>query len=343
MSKIVLDDGAVIENFGKPYIIAEVNSSHSGCLETAKQMVDEAKNAGCSCVKFQSWSAESLYSKTYYSQNPIAKRIVDKFSLSSEELLEVAQYCKKVGVSFSSTPYSKEEADFLLDECEAAFIKVASMDINNYDYLAYIAKKNRPIVLSTGMAEFEEIKKAVSTLEENGNTKIAIFHCVSIYPAEPETINLNNMIMLREAFPNYPIGFSDHTLGTEVPIASVALGAALIEKHFTLDSSKMGMDNNMAMEPKEMKKMVDGCNNVQRSLGHKERIVSDAEYKQRENMRRSVIVTKALNAGDTLSKENLSVKRPGTGLPPEQLEMLIGKTVKKALEADTILLPEDVE
>jgi len=342
MPHITLDDGSVIGNFQAPYVIAEVNSSHSGNIETAKEMIKAAKDAGCDCVKFQSWSAESLYSKSYYDANPIAKRIVDKFAMSEDELLEAANYCKEVGIAFSSTPYSKSEADYLLDVCKAPFIKVASMDINNYDYLAYIATKNRPIILSTGMAEFDEIQKAVTTLEENGNTQIMILHCVSIYPAEPETINLNNILMLREAFPNYPIGFSDHTLGIEIPVASVAMGAALVEKHLTLDASKMGMDNNMATEPDVMAQMVKGCHDVNKALGSRERVVSDAEREQSETMRRSVVAAGELKAGATLSRTDLDVKRPATGLAPEMLEALIGKTLTKDIEADMMIQLDDV-
>ena len=253
MAKIILNDGKVLEDYGTPYVVAEVNSSHNGNIEVARQMIKAAKDAGCDCVKFQSWSAESLYSKTYYDKNPITKRIVTKFSLSQDELLEMAKYCKELGIGFSSTPYSEPEVDFLADECEVPFIKIASMEVNNYPFLTYIAKKKLPIVLSTGMAEIEEVKKAVQVIEEAGNKQICLLHCISIYPADPETINLNNIKMLRDLFPDYPIGFSDHTLGWEIACAAVAMGSALIEKHITLDKTKMGMDNNMAIEPDEMK------------------------------------------------------------------------------------------
>lgn len=342
MAKVALRNSVVVGDYETPYIIAEVNSSHNGSVETAKLMVKKAREIGCSCVKFQSWSAESLYSKSYYDKNPIAKRIVEKFSLSEAELLDIANYCSEIGISFSSTPYSKEEADFLLDKCGAPFIKVASMDINNYEYLQYIAKKNVPIVLSTGMAEMDEIKKAVSTIEEAGNNKIILLHCISIYPAEPSTIHLNNILGLREAFPNYPIGFSDHTLGTEISAAATALGAAVIEKHFTLDKGKMGMDNNMAIEPDEMAKLVKDCNNVHAAMGLKERVVSEAEYEQRKKMRRSVVAEKNLTAGTVLSKEDLNVKRPGDGFPPEKIETLIGRTLKNDIKADTMLQESDL-
>lgn len=342
MAKITLRDNTVVGDYERPYIIAEVNSSHNGSVETAKEMVKKAKEIGCSCVKFQSWSAESLYAKSYYDSNPIAKRIVQKFSLSESELLDIANYCNSIGMSFSSTPYSRQEVDFLLDECKAPFIKIASMEINNYEYLQYIAKKGAPIILSTGMAEMDEIRKAVAAIEEAGNRQIILLHCISIYPAEPETIHLNNILGLREEFPNYPIGFSDHTLGTEVAAAATALGVAVLEKHFTLDSGKMGMDNNMAIEPDEMAKLIKDCNNVYAAMGSKERVVSEAEYAQRKKMRRSVIAVRDLVAGTKLIEADFDVKRPGDGLPPEKIQTLIGRVLKNDVKADTMILETDI-
>lgn len=343
MAKILLKDGKYLEDFGIPYIVAEVNSSHNGNIETARNMIKAAKEAGCDCVKFQSWSPESLYSKTYYDKNPITKRIVSKFSLNQDQLFEMANYCNEVGIGFSSTPYSEQEVDFLVERCEVPFIKIASMEINNYDFLAYIAKKGTPIVLSTGMSEIEEIKKAVEIIEEAGNRQIALLHCISIYPADPKTINLNNIPMLRELFQNYPIGFSDHTLGCEISCAATALGAALIEKHLTLDNKKIGMDNNMAIEPDEMKTLVDNCHNVQFAIGCRERIIRDDEYAQRLKMRRSVIALQNLEAGTVLTKEMLGAKRPGDGISPDQIQSLIGKKLINRVDSDYFIYKTDLE
>ena len=263
MAQVVLRDGTVIKDYAVPYIIAEINSSHNGRVETARKMIETAKEIGVSCVKFQSWSADSLYSESYYAGNPIARRIVQKFSLNEEQLGELADYCAEIGISFSSTPYSRREVDFLLERCRAPFIKIASMDINNPEYLKYIAGTGAPIILSTGMAETAEVERAVKTLEDAGNPNIILLHCISIYPAAPSTIHLNNIAGLREAFPGCPVGFSDHTLGIETACAATALGAAVIEKHFTLDKTKMGMDNNMATEPDEFARMIQCCRNVQ--------------------------------------------------------------------------------
>lgn len=342
MSDILLRDGKRVGNYQRPYIIAEVNSSHNGDSSVARQMIDSAKAAGCDCVKFQSWSAESLYSKSYYESNPIAKRIVTKFSMPELELLKLAKYCQSIGIAFASTPYAHKEVDFLVDECGVPYIKVASQDVNNYPYLRYIARKMVPIILSTGMADIDEIIKAVDVITSEGNTQVILLHCISIYPAAPETINLNNLLGLREVFPDFAIGFSDHTLGTEIATASIALGAAVIEKHFTLDKRKMGMDNNMAIEPDEMSRLVTHCHNVFSSLGSTKRVVSEKELEQRKKMRRSVVFTRDLSAGHQLRVEDMDVKRPGTGLTPEWIDKLVGQTLKHNVKSDQLVSDADI-
>lgn len=327
MRKLTLRSGQVIGVGQQPYIVAELNSSHNGKVEIAKQMIDEAKDCGCDCVKFQSWSADSLYADEYYKNNPISKRIVTKFSLTPDQLLVLCQYCKEVGIDFSSTPYSRDEVDFLAERTDAPFIKIASMEINNLPYLKYIGRKGVPIVLSTGMSTLEEIRSAVRAIESTGNKQLCILHCVSIYPAPAETINLNNMVMLQEEFPDYVVGYSDHTIGYEVAAASIALGAALVEKHFTLDNKKMGMDNNMATEPAEMKRLVHACHSVYSALGSRERILLEGEEEQRLKMRRSLVTTRDIHCGENLSEDDVEAKRPGDGITPDRLEEVIGKTV----------------
>ena len=229
-----------------------------------------------------------------------------------------------MGIGFSSTPYSEEEVDFLVD-IKSPFIKIASMELNNPDFLTYIASKGVPIVLSTGMGEIQEIKKAIQTIEKAGNRNIILLHCVSIYPAEEVTINLNNIIGLRDEFPDYPIGFSDHTLGDTIAIGATALGAAVIEKHLTLDKKKIGMDNQVAMEPEDLKSLVNKCRTLQIALGSNVRTVLPEEYKQRENMRRSVVSTRNIMAGEVISRSDLYAKRPGTGISPESINDLVGE------------------
>jgi N-acetylneuraminate synthase len=343
MAHIKLRDGTVIGDYEKSYIVAEMNTSHFGDIEAAKRMIEKAKEAGCSCMKFQSWSEQSLYSKTAYDENPILKKIVSSFSFSETELLELSEYCKKLGVAFASTPYSKQEVDFLLNACDAPFIKVASMDVSNYPFLAYIAATGAPIILSTGMSDLEEIKKAVSVIEGAGNLNVAILHCVSLYPMMASQANLNNILGLRREFPRYPIGFSDHSLGVELPVAATALGACLIEKHFTLDKSKIGMDNQMATEPEEMAELVRYCEHVQAALGSEERVIPEELIEQGKKMRRSIIAARDIKKGERIQIEDLDAKRPGTGLPPENMQGLVGKTATRDIEADTLIRETDVK
>jgi sialic acid synthase SpsE len=333
---VKLNDGFEISNYGSPYFVAELNTSHFGDIEVAKKMILKAKEAGVNCIKLQSWSTDSLYSKSYYNSNPIAKRFIKKFSLNEEGLMELKKFCDKLKVSFASTPYSKKEVDFLVDECKVPFIKIASMELNNLDYIEYIGNKKIPIVLSTGMGDIDEIKKAVKTIEKTGNEKICILHCVSLYPTDDEKMNLNNIIGLREIF-KYPIGYSDHSEGIYMPIASVALGAGIIEKHFTLSKSDIGMDNQMATEPDEMKELIYYCNRTYNSMGSKDREVSVEDFKQRVLMRRSIVANRDLNVGDIITRDDIDFKRPGDGIPPNKLDEVLGKTVNEKIEFDHLI------
>jgi len=343
MAHITLRDATRIGDYEKPYIVAEMNTSHFGNIEAAKKMIEAAKNAGCSCTKFQSWSEQSLYSKTAYDENPMLKRIVGSFAFSEAELLELVSYCKEVGIAFASTPYSKQEVDFLLNACGVPFIKVASMDATNYPFLEYIAKTGTPVILSTGMSDIEEIKKAVGVIEGVGNTNLVILHCVSLYPTEASHTQLKNILGLRRVFPNYPIGFSDHSVGLELPVAAVALGACLIEKHFTLDISKIGMDNQMATEPDDMETLVRYCEHIHIALGSEERMVTEKLLEQRKKMMRSIVAVNDIKRGAQLKLEDMDAKRPGVGLPPEKIQTLVGKTATRDIEADTLIYETDVE
>lgn len=334
-----LNNGVVIENYGKPYFIAELNTSHFGKVETAKEMIVAAKQAGCDCVKFQSWSANTLYSNTYYRQNPVAKRFVDKFSFAPEQLKELAMFAKQQGISFASTPYSNEEADFLIEQCEVPFIKIASMEINNFPYLEHVARTGSAIILSTGMADQEEISRAVQTILAAGNPNVCVLHCVSIYPAAADTIHLNNMLTFRQLYPQQPIGYSDHTLGLATPVAAVALGAPIIEKHFTLDAKKIGMDNQMAMEPDEFGAMITACNAAWQSLGSATRTVSQAELAQRANMRRSVVSKRLIPAGSVITHDDLTFKRPGDGYSPAQIDAVVGQLARVEIAPDEVIYP----
>ena len=337
---MLLKNGRSIVNGGKPYIVAELNSSHNGKVDIAREMINAAKDCGCDAVKFQSWSAESLYCRDYYERNPISKRMVSGFSLKPEELLELSKYCNDIGIDFSSTPYSNEEVDFLVEQCKAPFIKVASMDINNLPYLRYIAQKNVPIILSTGMATIEEIETAVDEIESVGNDNICILHCVSLYPVEAQYVNLNNMVMLKEKFPKYAVGYSDHTIGNEVACASVGLGAAIIEKHFTLNNNKIGWDNQMATEPADMKELVVRCHRVHRSLGNYERKLTSDELEQRKKMRRSIIAAVDMTKGHVVTEKDITAKRPGDGISVSEYKNIVGRILTHDIQSDQLILDE---
>lgn len=332
-----------IYNGCRPYFVAEVNSSHNGNLGTAIEMTDEIKRIGCDAVKFQSWSTETLYSKDYYNKNPIAKRMVTKFSMSEEDLYKISEHCNDIGLTFFSTPYSVREVDYLVDVCKAPVIKIASMDINNLEFIKYIAKKNVPVILSTGMSVYDEIERAVRTVEDTGNYQLCILHCVSQYPVEIENVNVKNICMLMEKFPEYTIGYSDHTIGSEAAMAAVAIGASLIEKHFTLDSRKLGWDNQMATEPSEFSNMINGCIKIHSSLGNKERNISSAEFEQRMKMRRSVVAACDILSGTKLDISCLDVKRPGTGIPADEIYSLLGKKVNRDILKDEIIYESYLE
>ena len=342
MSAVILRNGRVIGDYLRPYIVAELNTSHYGDITIAKRMIDEAKAAGCDCVKFQSWSAETLYSESYYKNNTIAKRFVKKFALDSEKLKELAIYAEKTGISFASTPYSISEAEFLVAECRVPFIKIASMELNNLPYLTQLGQLHVPVVLSTGMATLAEVIEAVETIQATGSEQLIILHCTSVYPAAPEIIRLQNIIGLRSEFPRFPIGYSDHSQGIEIPAASVALGACLIEKHFTLDSSRIGMDNQMASEPEEMSAMIRACHRVHRAMGGTGRILGKEEQGQICKMRRSIVSKKELNAGEVLNEECIEFRRPGDGIPPSKYQTCLGRKVNRYIEAGSVIKPEDL-
>jgi N-acetylneuraminate synthase len=343
MSKILLNTKREIGDYEPPYIVAELNTSHFGDVEKAKEMIRTAKTAGCDCVKFQSWSEESLYSETYYIENPMARRFIRRFSFSTDELLLLSKYCNEIEIDFASTPYSKEEVDFLVENCKVPFLKVASMDIVNFQLLEHISKKNIPVVLSTGMSTLEEVEAAVEIITQNGNSRICILHCVSLYPTQSSEMNLRNIQGLRKKFSTFPIGFSDHSEGSALSIAATTLGAALIEKHFTLDKTKIGMDNQMAMESDQLKHMIDGCKDAYASLGSQERVVSESEKKQRKVMRRSLVSARDLKMGEILKRDDITFKRPGNGFQISDLDAVLGKKMLIDVPKDHVLNVSDLD
>jgi sialic acid synthase SpsE len=342
MRKLFTSNFSKRGNLNRPYIIAELNTSHNGSLDLAKKMIYEAKQVGADCVKFQSFSPESLFSEKYLEKERITKRIFERVSLSNNELKVLATYSREIGLDFASTAYTKEELDFLVKNCNPAFLKVASMDINNYVFLRQISSYELPIILSTGMSYLDEIDRAVDLIYSK-NKNLILLHCTSNYPTKLEDANLLNIRLFQERYPKIEIGYSDHTIGTLAPTLASQLGAKLIEKHFTLDNKIIGIDNKMATDPIEFKKMVLELTNQSKVLGSYDRIVGETELNMRDKMRRSVVLTKSINAGDIITADMLTGKRPGNFIPISAISDIVGKTAKIDLFSGDYLLYDHID
>jgi N,N'-diacetyllegionaminate synthase len=328
-----------------PYIVAEIGSNHNGDMNLCRLLIDSAAESGAQAVKFQSWTDKSLIAEEEYSRNTSysdkkkhfgsLREMVTAYQLTSEQHVEAAAYCKSRGVAFCSTPFAPEEAD-LLEKLDVPFFKIASMDINHLSLLKHVARKHRPVVISTGMSTLAEIERAVEAVRAEGNEQIVLLHCVSIYPPEYDTIHLRNMATLQQAF-DVPVGFSDHTLGTAIPLAAIALGACMIEKHFTLDQDMKGWDHAISANPEQLKTIVQEGKNIVTALGDSVRTVSTAEIEKREKFRRSLVTTRQLQRGHVLTEADLDAKRPGTGIRPDEIPYVLGRRLASDLSADQVL------
>lgn len=351
MKTIRLTNKKDISFFCEPYIIAEIGANHNGDMELAKSMIQKAAQCGAHAVKFQSWTPSSIASKEEYERNTkydddpkkhfgSLREMVEKYYLRVEQHYELKKYCDEYNVDFCSTPFTFNEVD-MLEELGVPFHKVASMDLNNLSLLKYIASKKKPIILSTGMGTIGEIEQAIKSIESQNNFNIILLHCISIYPPKYSDINLNNIKMLQETF-GYPVGFSDHTIGTSIPLASISLGASIIEKHFTLDKELPGWDHKISADPIELKIICEESKNIHQALGESRRVVSKDEEEKKLKFRRSIVVNKNLKKGHLLSIDDLDGKRPGTGIPLDFLTFIVGKRVVKNLEADSLLNWSDI-
>lgn len=336
---------------GKPYIIAEIGANHNGDMELAKKMIDSAKECGADCVKFQSWTKDSIFSKKVYADNYFLRddyrnrtdytleEIVDKYHIGENEHRMLKAYCDEIGIDFISTPFSKQEVDLLVDELNVPFIKIASMDLNNIPFLKYVAKKGKPIVISTGLCGMADVCEAVSCLEENGCHEIVLLHCVSIYPPQDDQVNLNNIDTLRMNF-DYPIGYSDHTLGVVAPIMSIAKNVCIIEKHYTLDKEMEGWDHKISANPEELRAISDAAKVGYLMLGSNKKVINESQ-ERREAFQRSIVAAKDIPQGHIITEDDLDYKRPGTGIPPKYYEFVIGKAAKRNIQYDEIIQMSD--
>ncbi len=324
-------------------IIAEAGVNHNGSLDMAKKLVDEAKRCGADIVKFQTAKLDALVSKSadmaeYQKKNigveESQKEMLRKLLLSYDDFNELANYCKEVGIMFLSTPFDIDSIKFLNNLQD--IWKVPSGEITNYPYLVEIGKTHKKVIISTGMAEMDEIAAALDVLKENGTSDIVILHCTTEYPAPIEDVNLNAMKTLRDTF-GYPVGYSDHTTGIEVDLAAVALGARVIEKHFTLDKNLPGPDHKASIEPSELKALVDGIRKIEIAMGSDRKIPAKAEVKNRDVARKSIVAKKAIKVGEILSEENITTKRPGIGINPMRWNEVIGTNAIRDFEEDELI------
>ena len=330
---------------GNPcFVIAEAGVNHNGNLELAHRLIKAAALAGADAVKFQTFKAERIvtaqapkaaYQAQATGQNESQFEMLRKLELPPEAYPALVEECRINGILFMSTPFDEESAD-LLEALGLSIYKVSSGDVTNLPFLKHLARKRKPIILSTGMSYLSEVDQAVRTIFESSNRKLALLHCTSNYPANPAEINLRAMQTMAQAF-QVPVGFSDHSTGIEISLAAVALGATILEKHFTLDRSLPGPDQKASLEPAELEAMLKGLRKVEAALGHGRKEPVEREADTATVARKSLVARENIPAGTHLTEAHLTILRPGTGLPPAMLPYLLGRTTRIEIAAGTLL------
>jgi sialic acid synthase SpsE len=318
------------------FIIAEIGSNHNGDIEVAKKLIDISHEAGADAVKFQIFNEENLYSKytpkfTYLKEKNVYD-LIKEIKTPREWIKELYNYCLQKNIEFLATPFDYEAVD-LLDNYVNAF-KLASFEIVDLELIKYIAKKNKPIIISTGMANLGEIEDAINSAKSVGNENIILMQCNSVYPTPPEIVNLKTIKTMEKDF-LVPVGFSDHTKGIHIPIAAIVMGAKIIEKHITLDRKMKGPDHSFAIEPTELKEMVSNIRDVEKSIGNGIKEKSTLESQEMYlKARRSIHAKVDISEGKEITKEMLTVKRPGYGIKPKFIDILVGSKAKRDIKED---------
>lgn len=315
------------------YIIAEAGVNHNGQLDLALKLCDAAKEAGVDCVKFQTWQTEKIVTRkaekaTYQSENTNDAEesqfdMLKKLELSYEDFRLVQEHCNKIGIDFLSTPDEEYSLAFLMNELHLPLIKIGSGEVTNIPYLRQMASYHKPIILSTGMATLAQVAMAYDTLIAAGAPMVSLLHCTTNYPCPKNEVNLRAMQTMKEAF-KCTVGYSDHTMGTEIPIAAVAMGAEIIEKHFTLDRSMDGPDHKASLEPHELKYMVDCIRNIEVALGDGIKRPNPSEVEISKVVLKSIVAKVPINKGETLTANNMTIKRAGSGIPAVHWDMIVG-------------------
>lgn len=331
----------------KILIIAEAGVNHNGTLDNAYKLIDVAKAAGANYVKFQlskpggsitKYAPKAKYQIETTGNAETQYEMGNKLRFTFNEHLLLMDYCEKTGIQYLSTPFDIQAIDFLVKH-NVPFWKIPSGEITNYPYLAYLAKYNKKVIISTGMSDMNEIEAALNVLISYGTDKenITLLHCNTEYPTPMCDVNLNAMKTIREYF-NLPVGYSDHTLGIEIPIAAVAMGAQVIEKHFTLDRQMKGPDHRASLEPDELIRMVKAIRNIEIAMGDGEKKVSNSEYDNKMIARKSIVASCGIKKGELLTERNLTTKRPATGISPMEWNNVIGKVAVKDFQEDEMIV-----
>lgn len=325
------------------YIIAEAGVNHNGQLDLALKLCDAAKEAGVDCVKFQTWKTENICTASAamasYQKENIQSKTTSQFEmlksleLSYEHFECIKQYCEKIGIDFLSTPDEEESLEFLMNKLQLPLVKIGSGEVNNIPYLRKIASYGKPIILSTGMSNIAQVAIAYDALIKAGAPSVALLHCTTNYPCPIDEVNLRAMNTLKDAF-KCQIGYSDHTMGIEVPIAAVAMGADIIEKHFTLDRTMDGPDHKASLEPAELKWMVQSIRNIEHALGDGIKRPNKSEEANAKVVQKSILAKHPIKKGEVLDENNLTVKRAGTGISSVYWDVVVGSYAIKDYETD---------
>lgn len=329
---------------GRVKIIAEVGVNHNGSFDIAAKMVKVAKECGVDCVKFQIANPEACISKfaqkaeyqiANTGTNESQLELCKSFELPFDAFGKLKEVCEKENVEFLATPFDLDSVNYL-KQLKVDAYKIPSGEVTNLPYLKSIAAIGKPIYLSTGMCDLEEVKTTVGVLKENGAKEITVLHCTTDYPAKYEDVNLNAMLSLKEKL-NLPVGYSDHTEGIIVPVAAVALGAVVIEKHFTLDKTMKGPDHKASIEPDELREMVSVIRSIEAALGNGKKEPVESELKNINIVRKSIVAKCDINEGELFSENNLTTKRPGNGISPMRWDEVVGKRAKRDFRTDELI------
>ena len=336
---------------GEPvFIIAEAGVNHNGDIELAKKLIEKAKESGADAVKFQTFKTENIIIRDAPKSTYHIETTGDKESwfalLKTQELDRSAheiliKHCEEIGIIFLSTPYDEESAN-LLEELDVPAFKVASTDSNNIPFLKHLARKKRPIILSTGMCTLDEVRESVDAIVGEGCNDLILLHCTANYPADLKDTNLRAMLTLKKEF-DLLVGYSDHTIGHINPIAATALGAVVYEKHFTLDKNLPGPDHRSSLNPNEFKQLVKDIRDTELAMGSSKKEPAESEKENRQKLRKSIVAKMGIPAGVYITSEMLAIKRPGTGLAPKLFDYVVGKKAKTLIKKDTLLKNEDFE